>query len=148
MATATGRIRRRARDLELDSTPKSKVTSEMRKEAKAAHMANVVKNSHSREETRARKELYRQMKDAGVSDFEMEAQINGKRIKLKAEIASSMRYVVDIEKLRKLIPEDVFMQCISATQTDVIRYAGQNISDQCVTTQSGSENVSVKLAKD
>jgi hypothetical protein len=108
---------------------------------------NIEANALKRQFDAKRKELFKQQKAEGITSFTCDAIVNGKKVTIESTISTPQRQVVDVEILRKLVPEDVFMQCISATQKSVVDQAGKAIFDQVSTAVDGTEAVSVKSAK-
>jgi len=115
--------------------------------AKSTYKAKVAKNAAGREETNTRKSLYKEMKDAGIKQFQCDAIIDGKKVTLEADIDAPDRIVVDPAVLLKLVDEETFLQIVSATQTSVKEHAGEAILRRCSETTKGTENVTVSPSK-
>lgn len=71
---------------------------------------------------------------------------NDVTMNLVATVSTAVNSTVDISLLKPLVPEDVFMKIISATQTSVKDMAGGAILAQCLVEKQGTTNVSVKKA--
>lgn len=112
------------------------------------YIANKDCNAAKAKAEKARKELYQLMKDEKKNSH-VATVINsdGLPLPLIAEVGASEKNEVDIVKLRKLVGEDVFMQCVSATQSAVKDVAGENICNLTLVKKVGTENVSVSIKK-
>lgn len=135
------------RKIDLDGAAAS-VEKQMRDLAIKAHKANLAKNAADKEETKARAELLALMKSvkSGPKVFS-DVEIDGRKVNLEAIIKRSEREGADTFALMGLVEKEVFMQCVSATKTDVIKYAGQAVFEQCKVVKEGEENVTVKPLK-
>lgn len=61
-----------------------------------------------------------------------------------ATVSTPIRNEIDVEKLRGLVTEEVFMACVKATIGDVQSLAGKNIATDASVPKKGTTNVSVK----
>lgn len=109
--------------------------------------ANTEMNASKKRYDDLRKKLLVGMKEGGFRDFHSTALVNGKTISFEAKIAATTRDVIDVGKLRKLVTDDVFMQCVSASKSAVEAAAGNAVATQCANPTTGEENVSVKPVK-
>lgn len=51
---------------------------------------------------------------------------------VNARIEIPIRELVDVEALRKLVPDDLFMKCVTATKTEVEKNCGIAVLEQCL----------------
>jgi len=109
---------------------------------------NQLQNAHKRSYDKARKELLGQMKDADIPTFRTEYRgDDGKTIMLVAEVSTPTGQAVDVAKLQKLVTKDQFLAIVEASQKAVTDIVGTATLAQCLIPTTGTENVSVKVAK-
>lgn len=109
--------------------------------------ANTAMNDATTTHRKLRAKLLGEMRDAGFTHFDATTLIDGKQVSFDAVIAAPERAVIDVAKLRKLVSEDVFMQCVSASKQAVEQHAGGAVATQCSVLGRGEENVTVKPKK-
>lgn len=100
------------------------------------HAANEAANAARKTADDKRKQLLKEMLGAGLKRVEIAGYL--------AEIKAAVRESIDIDALKKAVPEAIFMRCVSATKTAVTQHAGTAIVAQCAVSTTGEENVSVK----
>lgn len=122
--------------------------SEMDNLMRDFYIANKQCNAAKAKADKARKELYKMMKAANKETY-IATVINsdGLPLPLIASIETPEKNEVDINKLRKLIGEDMFMRCVSASQASVKDIAGENILNLSLVKTTGTENVKVDIKK-
>lgn len=113
-------------------------------------LKNKEQNAAKREHDRSRKQLYASMKDSGTESIQTFVVAPEGRVRVEAKIApvnpNGLR--VDVEKLKSLVDEETFMNCISASQTSVAKYCSTSVLTQClVPVDTDEENVYVKVVK-
>ena len=121
----------------------TQISDEVKQLVKDTYKAKAQKNEATRAEAKARKALFKEMKDQGLSKFSTVAVVDGKRITLEAEITQPERIAVDISILKGLVSEEEFLAIVSATQTSVVKHAGEATLRRCSESTKGTENVSV-----
>lgn len=119
----------------------------MQKKAAEFHRLNTKANECKRKADKARKDLYKEMKEHGLQTFDLITSIEGRDVSLEVKIGSSVSTVIDVAALRKIVSEEKFLQIISATKTNVEKYGGKDVSSRVSKTVTGTENVSVKAKK-
>lgn len=100
------------------------------------HAANEAANAARKTADDKRKQLLKEMLGAGLKRVEIAGYL--------AEIKASVRESIDIDALKRAVPEAIFLRCISATKTAVTQHAGTAVVAQCAVSTTGEENVSVK----
>lgn len=125
----------------------SPVTAEMQQLAVQFHLNNVKANDAARAAEVAREQLYKLMKDAGVSEFKTQTTTENGPISLDAKLKTTKRSAIDVVELSKIVPAETFMKCISATKTAVVDAAGTDVAMRCSVEKLGTENVSVSPSK-
>jgi hypothetical protein len=129
------------------SSTSAAIPEELKNSAKEVFKLNKQMNEATRAHDKARRDLYAQQKESGITSFTCDAIIDGKKITLDSTISTPQRLVVDVAVLRRLVDEETFMKCVSATQKSVVDEAGKAIFDRCSNSVEGTEAVSVKAAK-
>lgn len=109
--------------------------------------ANTAANAAKAAYDKLRKELLVAMKAEGFRTFNATAAIDGKQVSFDATIAAGTRNVIAVGKLRKLVTDEVFVNCVSAAIGTVEAVAGKAVAAQCTEQVVGEENVSVKPCK-
>tara|TARA_R110002153_G_scaffold26421_5_gene82929 strand:+ start:11299 stop:11745 length:447 start_codon:yes stop_codon:yes gene_type:complete len=145
----TPTVRKRTRRLTTE-TPAVSADSEVtiKKHAVEFYKHNQLSNDHATKAKKARTELFATMKLAEVDLQLFSATIDGRKLNLTAEIAAGRTTtVIDTAKLKGLVSAKVFAEIVSATVTNVTKFAGSSIVDQCSSKKVGGENVSVKPTK-
>lgn len=105
---------------------------------------NVEKNKLISEYNRMRERLYRAMKRDDVKEFHIQV-LNGEGEAVKhVFVDEAEANSVDVNKLKKLVPEQVFMKCIHANIGDVRSYAGESVLYKCLNLSNSKENVHIK----
>lgn len=106
--------------------------------------ANAAKNTYEKK----RAMLLRRLTELNKSEHTVAFKKGSNTITLEALVSQSVRSTIDVEKLRKQVPDDAaFLQMISASITAVESVAGTNIANMCKTETRGDYNVSVKVKK-
>lgn len=155
MSEAAPRTRTRTRGIDLENrvsvtpVPPGTVTDRMHEEARRTYLEGVKANKAAGANKKARKELFTIMKDGGVSAFSTTVTLpeDGRTVPLTVEIGSPTGNAVNIAKLKDLVPMDVFLKIVSATQAAVEEHAGSAVLKQCLVSTVGEENVTVKAPK-
>lgn len=143
MKTSATKTRRRAVDLE-GSNPEE----ELKRLATIAFEANREMNDAKNRGDKARKELYSKMKSLGIKSVDAVANAtDGTPVSIVAKLAVLTRNVIDVEKLKKLVSNKLFMEMASVTQAAVAKFAGTSILNQIVEPKDGEEYVSIKPKK-
>ena len=114
------------------------------------YRASLEANAASRKAEKARKSLYKQMKDARIERKVIEAALaeGEPPVKLEAVVAAPKRDKVLVDRLIKLVDNDTFLQIVSATKTAVDKFAGTAVTARCCEEVQGEEIVTVSLAKE
>lgn len=108
---------------------------------------NAAANSAAAKAKKQRAALLAKMRDEGFRSFSGSTTMAGTPVAFDAVIAAARGTAIDVEKLRKVTTDDVFMACISATKGRVEEQAGSAVAAQCSVEVIGEENVSVKPHK-
>lgn len=119
-------------------------------DARKFYLANKRANESAREAEAARARLFKGMKDAGVTNFDLIAALDtGDKVALQAAIKPGPnRTVIDVLKLRKQIKDDpTFYNVISATKAAVEKHCGTAMAELCGEVVAGDENVYVNPKK-
>ncbi len=111
------------------------------------YVTNRALNAAKKTSEEARTKLYALMKEQGKDTLEAVFDNDGTPSTLVASIGAKKSNSVDTQKLLKLVGQDVFMQVVSASQSDVESTCGTSVLNQCLITGYGKENVSVALKK-
>lgn len=123
--------------------PNPKVTLAMLTLAETTYIKNSAMNAAKRETDKAKKELNILMAQAEVDQFD--TTIEG--VPCEAVIEAAIGNAVDVGKLRKLVPEEVFMSIVSATQDAVKNIVGENILMKCLVETRGEPSLKVRKKK-
>lgn len=146
MSTANTARPARKRNLDVKKVDTAKLGLE--KLAVETYDHNVQANFHKRTSDKARKELYKGMKDNAVVAFDCKFKdTDDREILLHAMISAPTGNTVDVQKLRKLVTEEQFVKMASVTQAAIEEVVGTAILNQCLVPLVGTENVTVKAAK-
>lgn len=156
-ANASVAPRQRTRAINVDDAgaprrPVAKITTAMRENAALYYIQNKACNAAKSAAEKARKLLYREMKDSDVSDFLLDIDVEGTgRVKTKVEIEQPEATYMDVRKLWTILnaandPKGLesFLNTVTATKADVERVHGKNLSTRIEATKPGTENVKVK----
>lgn len=136
------------RKLAIGSTKRTSVpTEEMKELAAEYYLQNKKMNEAKRESEKARKALLGKMQDMGLPAFVFEVTVGRKKINLNANIKTTQRSSIDVEKLHSIVGHDKFMEMVSATKTSVNQKAGSDVVAQVEIFKEGSTNVDVKEVK-
>lgn len=120
--------------------------AEMDKLMREYYLANKTANAEKAKADKARKALYKMMKDAKKATYIATVlSSDGLPLPLIASIETPEKNEVDTAKLRKLIGDDMFMRCVSASQASVKEVAGENILNLSLVKTTGTENVKVDI---
>jgi hypothetical protein len=90
---------------------------------------------------KARKALYKYMKDKGIKSHTVEGVV-----KLEAELARSKVSGIDVLKLESLVGADKVKPHLSISKTVVEDKFGNEIAEECTVVTEGNENVTIKVA--
>tara|TARA_R110000803_G_scaffold57589_7_gene115543 strand:+ start:555 stop:959 length:405 start_codon:yes stop_codon:yes gene_type:complete len=126
---------------------KAEATEEMTALAKSFFKLNREMNALKRDADKARKQLFTQMKDAGLDTFRTAAMVDNKKVILESVVNTPTKIEVDVEKLFEIVGSADFIEIVSATQKSVTDVAGKATLDRCSVEVDGTENVAVKAAK-
>jgi hypothetical protein len=142
-------VRKRVRSVEGGKTEtKVSVSLELKKLAAEHFRQNNIANAAKNAADKARTALYGGMKNDGVSSFDFDTTIDGKKVSLTSAIAPGRNTtVIDVVKLRKQGDEETFLKTVTATVGKVTEFYGSQVVAQCGTVVAGAENVSVKPTK-
>lgn len=122
----------------------SKVSSEMKELAVAFYSANKEANEAKNKASKARAELLKKMKDAGVKGFDVKTILDNKEIILDAEIKPGRSTsVIDPVKFRDKVEDHIFMACATIGVTKAKALVPTDVVAQCSETKTGDENVNV-----
>lgn len=118
------------------------------------YLNNRVKNTATRAEAKARKDLLAAMDTDGRQTAMVTVNVEdpanpGKTIPvgLTAEVATPITEQVDVVKLVKLVSLEDFLKVAKATKTDVEKMFGKAVFARCRIENKGDANVSVSLTK-
>lgn len=112
------------------------------------HEFNQAKNAAENAAKKKRAALLKKLLELGRSEYVVAFKKGQSTITLEAEVGAAERQVIDIETLRKLVPDDSkFLSMVSASASSVEEVAGANIANQCKVPTKGETNVSVKVKK-
>lgn len=111
------------------------------------HEANEAANAAKRKADATRKEIAKAMADIGIREHSVQRKLGGAMVTLKAHVEKLRRNVVDVLRLRKLVPDDVFMGIITATQASVKAKAGTDVLEKVLVQKEGREVVKIDVAK-
>ena len=146
MSTADTTKSNRKRNLDVKKVDTAKLGLE--KLAVEHYDNNIQANFHKRTSDKARKELYKGMKEHAVVGFDCRFKdADGREVLLTALISAPTGNTVDVQKLRKLVTEEQFIKMASVTQAAIEEVVGTAILNQCLVPSVGTENVTVKAAK-
>jgi hypothetical protein len=123
------------------------IPDQIKELARTTYKENLLKNLHNTKAEKARKDLYVQMKESKIGQFQTECVSDGKRVLLNVDVAAPESSYVDVAALKSLVTPEDFLKIVSATQAAVKEFAGDAILRQVLRATVGKENVSVKLAK-
>jgi hypothetical protein len=145
----------RARALQMEPTvaprtrtrTRSGATPEMIALAQQAIAANKTANAASSQSRKDTKALHKLMSQAGVSQFQFEAEFNGASFPAEAVIAPIAVDVISVEKLRALVDDDTFMKIVKATKGAVEEHAGTHIAIQTTVTEERPADLKIKEVK-
>ncbi len=126
---------------------KSKVTPEMKRLAVVFHTENQKALAFKKTADKARSDLYKSMKEAGVASFSADATTEKGSLSLQAELKTPSSKVIDVAALEKLVTREQFIKIVSASQKSVVDVAGTEVSVRCSVEVSGTENVVIAPAK-
>lgn len=116
--------------------------------AQTFFLANQIANSAKAKADKARKELFKSMKEDGTGSFEHTFKdAEGSKFIVDVSIDTPTTNYIDVDVLRKLVKPDVFDKIITATKTAVETHAGKAIALEAEKTKPGTENVNVKARK-
>jgi hypothetical protein len=139
MQTQTTPARRRS----ISAAAAPKVTEDMKALALTFHKQNVIANAAKNAAKKAREQLLAVMNDAGVIKFDF----TGGGCTLDVKIEAKEAEAIDVTKLRALVNDATFMQCVSAAKGRVEEVAGSAIVAQTAVSVKGEPNVTVKPKK-
>jgi hypothetical protein len=122
----------------------SKKQSELNILASAVYEFNKRMNDIKRQHDAARKKLFADMKESGLTSFEALVEIEGSPTTLSAVIESKSRSEIDIHKLARSVPMETFIECVTASVTTVEKVAGSAVASMCSIEGRTAENVTVK----
>jgi hypothetical protein len=122
----------------------SKKQSELNILASAVYEFNKRMNDIKRQHDAARKKLFADMKESGLTSFEALVEIEGSPTTLSAVIESKPRNEIDIHKLARSVPMETFIECVTASVTTVEKVAGSAVASMCSIEGRTAENVTVK----
>lgn len=112
--------------------------------AKKMFDANKAKNEANRIYEASRKELAKEMRRLGITQFRVAHQNSeGQAIMLESLLETPVREVIDIEALQKQVTAAQFLDIVTASKKAVEDKAGKTVLARCITTVAGTENVSV-----
>ena len=138
------------RKLAVKSTTKSTATPEMKKLAKEFFIANEKKNKLAKEATTARELLFGAMTREKVTSFSFGCLNDQKEaVTLKAEIKTPVSNVIDVDQLKKELPEEIWNKILQASPpslTAVKEFVGTAQLKAATIPKKGEPNVSVKKA--
>lgn len=145
MSTATTKPARRA----INTDSKLNVPEDVLNDAREFYLANKLANEASRKAEAARARLFKGMRDAGVTSFDVGANTDSGAIILQAVIKPGRSTtVIDVVKLRKELKDDAaFLKVVSATKTSVETHCGTAMVDLCGSVVPGDEAVYVNPKK-
>jgi hypothetical protein len=116
--------------------------------AQAFFLSNQIANAAKSRADKARKDLFKSMKEEGTGSFEHTFKDHeGAKFIVDVAIETPTMNYIDIDTLRKLVKPDVFDKIITATKTAVETHAGKAIALEAEKTKPGTENVNVKARK-
>ena len=122
----------------------SKKQSELNILASAVYEFNKRMNDIKRQHDAARKKLFADMKESGLTSFEALVNIEGSPTTLSAVIESKPRNEIDVRKLARSIPMETLLECVTASVTTVEKVAGSAVASMCSIEGRTAENVTVK----
>lgn len=141
MATATKR-----RALSVAQTKRAEVEASVARKALTYYHENEAMNAAKKVSSKARKEGYKMMKEAGIESFIHKPKDANVTYLIKC--ARKKATYIDIDVLKKLVGENVFQQCISASKKDVEDFAGKDIAILCEKEADCPENLYVEILAD
>lgn len=141
MATA----RKRTRKTRAIATEQANAKEDsMRQLAAEFFRENKAMNAAKSKAEKARKALYKMMKDNNLKTLSFDTSIDGKTVSLDATISTPSGTAMDVAKLYKTLPFDEFISIVTASAKSVGDKAGKEIVAQVSVSTTGTENVSVK----
>lgn len=136
------------RKLQMQDAPPKTVDEELIQKIEAVYRLNKELNKITAAHKKERAALYQMMKDRKVDRKVLEAvEIAGSKVSIEAIVSKPKSEVANVEKLQGLVTKKVFMQIISATKTNIEKFAGKAVFEQVKEEHEGEENVSVKELK-
>ncbi len=116
--------------------------------AQTFFLANQIANSAKAKADKARKELFKSMKEEGTGSFEHTFKDHeGTKFIVDVALETPTTTYIDVDVLRKLVKPDVFDKIITATKTAVETHAGKAVALEAEKTKAGTENVKVTPRK-
>lgn len=128
------RVERPSQDMakSIEKVANATVPKHIRELAKQTEEARLLKNQHSSTESKSKKALFEAMEVAGIRQGSFQATLLGRKfvIDLSGTEEDTETVTLDLKKLKKLVSEEVFMQCIVAQVGLTTAAAGKNVLDK------------------
>ena len=143
------RTRTKNRNLELPNAGVEAVRQgQLNELAVRFYLLNKASNATKLEAEKTRKKLYLLMKEHKLTHLDL-SYVNEEKVTmpLEAKIVTPTGQAVDVAKLQKLVTKDQFLSIVEASQKAVTDIVGTATLAQCLVPTTGTENVSVKVAK-
>jgi hypothetical protein len=133
---------------EATETPKAKsariTKAEVTEQAKLVFTLNKEMNAAKKRYDESRAALLTMMDATKTTEL---SPIKGDGNMLKAVVSTPVDEYIDVKELRKLVTDEVFLACVSATKGATAKNAGADVVAKATRTKDGTRNVTVSVIK-